>query len=77
MKQNFQMYLFWILLKKLSNGKLEGPLGRGGPTPWTMLTVINFKVLALSHLLPPSSLPAYYICAGFRKEKKYVTKVKS
>lgn len=35
----------------------------------TMLTVINFKVLALSHLLPPSSLPACYICAGFGEKK--------
>ena len=35
----------------------------------TMLTVINFKVLALSHLLSPSSLPACYICAGFGEKK--------
>ena len=64
-----QIYLFWVLLK-FSSGK-EGRPHWGGK--WTCvgttLTVINFKVPALSHLLPPSFLPACQICAGLGEKK--------
>lgn len=35
----------------------------------TTLTVVSFKALALSHLLPPPSLPACQSCAGFGEEE--------
>ena len=63
-----QIYLFWVLLK-FSSGK-EGRPQWGGK--WTCvgttLTVINFKVPALSHLLPPSSTCLPDLCRVWGKE---------